>query len=52
MNLQSCATVLYGNRKFVLKSNEEILDKDKRIPSPYNTYIVKGLPVGPTCYLK
>lgn len=41
--LQSCATVQYilGERKPVL-SNE-----DTKIQSPYNTYINKGLPIGP-----
>lgn len=43
MLLQSCATVQYilGERKEVL-TNE-----DTSIPSPYNTYINKGLPPGP-----
>lgn len=47
MKLQSCATVLYGNGKYALKSNEVLLVKDTQIPSPYNTYIINGLPVGP-----
>lgn len=43
MPLQSCATVQYilGERKEVL-TNE-----DTSTPSPYNTYIHKGLPPGP-----
>ena len=42
-NLQSCATVQYilGERKTVLSI------ADTQIDSPYNTYIVKGLPEGP-----
>lgn len=43
MKLQSCATVLYalGYHKDKLYYN------DLKINSPYNTYIEKGLPVGP-----
>lgn len=43
MKLQSCATVLYalGIHKDKLYYN------DLKVNSPYNTYIVKGLPVGP-----
>ncbi|MBK5239921.1 endolytic transglycosylase MltG [Clostridium sp.] len=45
MKLQSCATVLYslGIHK------DKLLNKDLEIESPYNTYIVKGFPVGPIC---
>ncbi len=41
--LESCATVQYilGERKPVLS------EEDTEIDSPYNTYINKGLPVGP-----
>lgn len=41
--LQSCATVQYilGESKAVLS------EADTKIDSPYNTYIVKGLPLGP-----
>lgn len=43
MKLQSCATVLYalGTHKDKLYYN------DLKVNSPYNTYIVKGLPIGP-----
>lgn len=41
--LQSCATVQY-----VLKERKPVLSvEDTKIDSPYNTYINKGLPVGP-----
>lgn len=41
--LQSCATVQY-----VLKERKAVLSvEDTRIDSPYNTYINKGLPIGP-----
>jgi len=41
--LQSCATVQY-----VLRERKAVLSlEDTRIDSPYNTYINKGLPVGP-----
>lgn len=43
MPLQSCATVQYllGERKAVLTV------EDTKIDSPYNTYLIKGLPPGP-----
>jgi len=41
--LQSCATVQY-----ILKERKAVLsDEDTQIDSPYNTYINKGLPIGP-----
>lgn len=41
--LQSCATVQY-----VLKERKSVLSvEDTKIDSPYNTYINKGLPIGP-----
>jgi UPF0755 protein len=43
MNLGSCATVQY-----VLKERKPRLStKDTEINSPYNTYIIPGLPIGP-----
>lgn len=45
MSLESCATVLYALDKIkVVLSN-----KDIQVKSPYNTYVVKGLPIGPIC---
>lgn len=41
--LQSCATVQY-----ILQERKPVLsEQDTRIDSPYNTYINRGLPVGP-----
>ena len=41
--LQSCATVQY-----ILKERKAVLSTtDTQINSPYNTYLVKGLPAGP-----
>ena len=43
MTLSSCATVQY-----IIKERKPILsNSDIKIKSPYNTYINKGLPVGP-----
>jgi UPF0755 protein len=43
MKLQSCATVLYslGYHK------DKLSDSDLTVNSPYNTYLVSGIPVGP-----
>ncbi len=45
MKLQIDATVLYA----LGKHKEVVTIKDTKIESPYNTYYVKGLPVGPIC---
>lgn len=45
MKLQSCATVLYS----LGKHKEKLYNKDLEVKSPYNTYLVTGLPVGPIC---
>ncbi len=43
MNLESCATVQY-----ILQERKKILsNSDVAIDSPYNTYMHKGLPIGP-----
>ena len=46
MPLQADPTLKYACRNFDL---QRILDKDKEIDSPYNTYRNKGLPPGPIC---
>jgi UPF0755 protein len=43
MPLQADPTVIYGIRNF----NGNLTRKDLRTPTPYNTYIIKGLPPGP-----
>ncbi len=45
MPLQSCATVQY----ILPESKEHLLHEDLEIESPYNTYLVAGLPPGPIC---
>ena len=45
MKLQSCATVLYS----LGKHKEKLYNSDLEVKSPYNTYKVAGLPVGPIC---
>lgn len=44
--LEADPTLKYACRNFAL---QRILDKDKEIDSPYNTYRNKGLPPGPIC---
>lgn len=43
--LQSCATVLYA----MGKHKAHITERDLSFPSPYNTYLHRGLPPGPIC---
>ena len=43
MRLGADPTVIYGIRNF----NGNLTRKDLRTPTPYNTYVIKGLPVGP-----
>jgi len=45
IKLQSCATVLYS----LGKHKEKLYNSDLKIESPYNTYKVAGLPIGPIC---
>ena len=44
MGLQSDPTVIYALGDFTIN---RVLDKDKEIDSPYNTYKYSGLPPGP-----
>jgi len=45
MKLQSDATVLYA-----LNVHKEVVyTNDLKVNSPYNTYLVQGLPIGPIC---
>lgn len=43
MKFQSCATVIYA----LGEHREKLYEKDLEVKSPYNTYLVEGLPVGP-----
>jgi UPF0755 protein len=43
MRLESDPTVIYGIRGF----NGNLTRKDLREPTPYNTYVIRGLPIGP-----
>ncbi len=45
MRMQSDPTVMYGIENFSGKLSR----KDLKTPSPYNTYTLKRLPVGPIC---
>jgi UPF0755 protein len=45
MRLQSDPTVVYGSNKVA----GLISKKDLRTVTPYNTYTIPGLPVGPIC---
>lgn len=46
MLLQADPTLKFANKNFNVK---RILNNDKEIDSPYNTYKYKGLPPGPIC---
>ncbi|WP_010292896.1 endolytic transglycosylase MltG [Clostridium senegalense] len=43
MKFQSCATVQYA----LGEHKEKLYEKDLTIESPYNTYLVDGMPIGP-----
>lgn len=45
MKMESCATVLYA----LGKHKDKLYYSDLKVQSPYNTYIIKGLPPGPIC---
>lgn len=45
MRLQSDPTVIYGLNNF----SGNLTRKDLRTTTPYNTYVISGLPVGPIC---
>ncbi|MAW20990.1 MAG: aminodeoxychorismate lyase [Flavobacteriales bacterium] len=46
MKLESDPTLIFALRDFTIK---RVLNKDKKIDSPFNTYKYKGLPPGPIC---
>ena len=45
IRLQSDPTTIYGLKSF----NGNLTRKDLRSKTPYNTYVIKGLPPGPIC---
>ena len=47
MQLQSCATSIYGAKEKFDNSNRVITNELMQAVNPYNTYVIKALPVGP-----
>jgi len=45
MRLNSCVTVIYGIKNF----DGNLTKRDLERHTPYNTYIIRGLPPGPVC---
>ena len=50
MKLQSDPTSIYGHyNKYMKRARRRILRRDLKVPSPWNTYTIKGLPKTPIC---
>jgi len=49
MSLDSCATIEYVIKQCTGSRKKKLSNKDIKINSPYNTYIIKGLPPAPIC---
>ena len=49
MKLQSDPTIIYGLVGGKGKLDHAITESEKRQPTPYNTYVIDGLPPGPIC---
>jgi peptidoglycan lytic transglycosylase G len=49
MRLQSDPTIIYGLVGGKGKLDHAITESEKKQPTPYNTYVIDGLPPGPIC---
>jgi UPF0755 protein len=49
MKLQSDPTIIYGLAGGKGTLGHPITESEKRQPTPYNTYVIDGLPPGPIC---
>jgi UPF0755 protein len=49
MKLQSDPTIIYGLAGGRGTLGHPITESEKRQPTPYNTYVIDGLPPGPIC---